>query len=165
VVKLKSGAFFSGAFILGGLAGGATREGLQYLGSLGEEYGIMIQIHDDLRDALEVPANPDWHNDRLPLPVLFAHTVDHPWRARFNAIRKSVSDPELLKEAQEILLRSGAISYGLFQIQEHYQTALALLEKLSVKDKSKLGKLFNELVVPVDELISEFTENTAVMPP
>lgn len=58
LATLKSGSFFSGAFTLGGLA------------ALGQIYGLMLQFHDDLRDALERPANPDWRYGRFTLPIL-----------------------------------------------------------------------------------------------
>lgn len=153
VVRLKSGAFFSGAFSLGGVAGGATSNDIEMLSLLGEEYGLMLQIHDDLRDALAVPANPDWLNGRFTLPILFAHLVDHPERERFDQIRDKVSDPEMLREAQEILVRSGAFSYGLFQIQEHHQAALNELARSSLRDKSVIEKLFMELAQPVEQLL------------
>jgi octaprenyl-diphosphate synthase len=159
VVRLKSGAFFAGAFGLGGVAGGAPSEDVETLAQLGETYGIMLQIHDDLRDALEVPANPDWVNGRLTLPILFAHLVDHSERERFDKIRGLVDDPTLLREAQEILVRSGAFSYGLYQIQEYHQVALNQLDRLSLRDTSLIEKLFIELAKPVENLIESLLDN------
>lgn len=154
VAKLKSGGFFSGAFALGGLAADVGPEDWETLQALGETYGILIQIHDDLRDAFAAPANPDWLNGRFTLPILFAHLVDHPDRARFDQIRSDVSDPAALEEAQEILIRSGALSYGFYMIEEYYQTALDQLERLSTPNTAGLVKLFDELVEPVEQLVS-----------
>jgi len=156
VVRLKSGAFFSGAFSLGGAASGVDKVELEVLCNLGCEFGILIQIHDDLRDSLAVPANTDWENGRHPLPILFAETVNHPWRERFIAIRSHVSKLQLLNEAQEILLRCGAISYGMDQIETHYADAMRLLDRLRVKDKSILIQAFDELRRPVESLIERF---------
>ena len=155
---LKSGAFFKGAFLLGGLVGQASDKDLQTLGSLGQEYGLLLQIHDDLKDALEVPANSDWLNGRLSLPLLFAHTVDHPWKERFNNIRQEVNTPELLSEAQEILVRCGALSYGLFQIQEHADRVDELLDELEMEDQKEIQKLFDELIIPAEELVNAAME-------
>ncbi len=157
VAGLKSGAFFSGAFSLGGVVGGADSNDIEALAKLGEEYGIMLQIHDDLRDALEIPANPDWLNGRFTLPILFAHLVNHSERKRFDQIRDKVRDPKMLREAQEILVRSGAFSYGLFQIQEHHQIALNILDHLSLQDKSVIEKFFTELIQPVEHLLQNLT--------
>lgn len=157
IAQLKSGAFFAGAFRLGGLAGGAPEADLQTLRLLGEEYGLLLQIHDDLSDALAVPANSDWTNGRFNLPILFAYAVDHPWRDRFEAIRLKVTDPELLKEAQEILIKCGALSYGLYQIQEHAEQVKGLLGKLSLHKRDSLIRLFDELIVPATEMVDALT--------
>ena len=153
VAALKSGAFFEGVFQLGGLAGGAARGDLQVLGELGREYGLLLQIHDDLRDVLETPANSDWVNGRFSLPILFAHLVEHPERERFETIRTQVQDPELLAEAQAILLRCGAISYGLYQIEEHYQVVPPLLSQLTAREVTPIDDLFRELVEPVQSMV------------
>jgi geranylgeranyl pyrophosphate synthase len=157
VARLKSGAFFSGAFSLGGVVGEASLKDLERLAFLGEEYGIMLQIHDDLKDALAVPANPDWLNGRFTLPILFAHLVNHPKQERFDQIRSKVNDPDLLREAQEILIRSGALSYGLYQIQEHYRTIQKEIVLLSLQVKSVVEKIFRELIQPVEQLLYDLT--------
>ena len=154
LATLKSGSFFSGAFVLGGLAGGAGAADQAQLAALGRIYGLMLQIHDDLRDALERPANPDWLNGRFTLPILYAHLVDHPDRERFDAIRLRVSDEALLEEAQTILLRSGALSYGFYQIQEYYDQALLALEGLSLADSQVIRRMFAELRHPVEQLLT-----------
>ncbi|MCB2209375.1 polyprenyl synthetase family protein [bacterium] len=154
VAQLKSGGFFSGAFALGALAADVNAADWDTLQSLGETYGILIQIHDDLRDAFAVPADPDWLNGRFTLPILFAHLVEHPDRARFNQIRGQVTDPAALEEAQEILIRSGALSYGFYKIEEYNQQARRLISQLTTVDKTSLVKLFNELVTPVEQLVS-----------
>jgi geranylgeranyl pyrophosphate synthase len=154
VAQLKSGSFFEGAFKLGGIAGEASDADLELLGKLGLEYGIMLQIHDDLRDTLEIPADSDWLNGRFTLPILFAYTVDHPWKERFNVIRQSVDQPELLTEAQEILVRCGALSYGLYQVQEHAKQVKTLIAKLECQDQGELRKLFDELIHPAEDLVN-----------
>ena len=159
VARMKSGAFFTGTFILGGIAGQAPEADLETLGKLGLEYGLLLQIHDDLKDALEVPANSDWLNGRFSLPILFAHVVEHPWKERFDTIRKDVDDPELLTEAQKILVRCGALSYGLFQIQKHAESVNALFAELGLQDQSKIRKLFDELIVPAEQMVNAATDN------
>ncbi len=160
VARLKSGAFFSGAFGLGAVASSVDEKDFQILTRLGHEYGILIQIHDDLRDALAVPANQDWQNGRYPLPILYAETVPHPARERFSAIRSQVNQPRLLAEAQEILLRCGAISYGIYQIEKYDANARQLIEKLGVSGAAGLIKLFDELIHPVKALLAKFEHAT-----
>ena len=154
LARMKSGSFFAGAFMLGGLVGGASAADQTRLAALGQIYGVMLQIHDDLRDALGTPANPDWLNGRFTLPILYAHIVDHPERARFDVIRSKVTDVTLLGEAQEILVRSGALSYGFYQIQELYDQALLELEGLTLTDDQVIHKMFNELLHPVEKILA-----------
>ena len=78
VVRLKSSPLFATSFELGALFGGGSPVVVGQLKRLGEIYGEIMQIHDDLKDTLATPANPDWLLGRSPLPILFAETVPHP---------------------------------------------------------------------------------------
>ena len=152
VVQTKSAPFFSAALHVGALLGGAdgeTADGIQQLGCL---YGEMIQIHDDLNDCMAVPANPDWTQGRSPLPILFAQVVDHPDRARFVKLRRAIPDPEALAEAQTILIRCGAISYGIHHLLERYQKGQALLAAMAVPRRDLLETLLADLINPVQAL-------------
>lgn len=156
MVRLKSGSFFSGAFVLGGIAANLTPQDFSILKQLGETYGILIQLHDDLRDSLEVPANPDWFNGRFPLPILYAHLVDHEHREMFDRIRHHVDAPENLRAAQEILVHCGAISYGLDQVTKYHDQGCRLLQRLNCDNPAPIRKLFDELVSPVESLLNAF---------
>jgi geranylgeranyl pyrophosphate synthase len=153
VARLKSGSFFSGAFALGGLAARCPPAEMTLLEDLGCVYGLLIQLHDDLRDCLAVPADPDWANARFPLPILYATRVDHAAREEFIRLRTQVDHPEKLSLAQEILVKSGAISYGLFQIQEQHARAMDLLGGLQAGVRRRLARLFDETLAPVESLL------------
>jgi hypothetical protein len=112
----------------------------------------MIQIHDDLNDALAVPASPDWTLGRFSLLILFASTVDHPDKDEFLQLRKNISDQEALVQAQEILIRCGAISYCIHVLLERYKTAGQLLESAPVPNKEGLHSLLKSAVQPVLDL-------------
>lgn len=116
MVQMKSGSFFRTAWELGALFGGAPIEVVRAIGELGGIYGEMIQIHDDMNDCLAAPASPDWSQGRFPLPILFAQTVEHPQRDRFLELRQRIAAAEALCEAQDILIKSGAISYCVDQL-------------------------------------------------
>lgn len=64
IARTKSSPFFGEALHLGALMGGASVQLAARIRELGFIYGEMIQIHDDLNDTLEVPANPDWIEGR-----------------------------------------------------------------------------------------------------
>lgn len=132
VVQTKSAPFFSAVLELGALFGDAPMETVHEIGKIGCLYGEMIQIHDDLNDCMTEPAGPDWINGRGSLPILFAQTVDHPERLRFNKLSKNVSDLEALREAQGIMIRCGSISYGFHQLLYRYQAAQKILMNIKL---------------------------------
>lgn len=150
IARTKSSPFFGEALHLGALMGGASVQLAARVKELGFIYGEMIQIHDDLNDTLEVPANPDWIEGRSPLPILFARMVDHPARARFEKLRqKAGNSPKALKEAQEILIQCGAVSYCVNQLLSRYQTVRKILSNESLARPSVLIRLFEDIVAPV----------------
>lgn len=165
VVKTKSSPFFGAALEIGAILGGASAEVAGRLNELGRLYGEMIQIHDDLHDAMETPANPDWTSGRSSLPLLFAQVVDHPDRQRFLELRKEASNPEKLAEAQTILIRCGAISYGVDQLVGRYQHAQAILDSLSLVKREELDSLLDEVIEPVKKLFSALGMDQVSLPP
>jgi geranylgeranyl pyrophosphate synthase len=165
VVQTKSSPFFGSALQIGGLIGGGTEKVVEGLKTLGQLYGEMIQIHDDLNDALEVPANPDWTSGRTSLPILFAETVGHPDRQRFVELRRKVQDPQMLTEAQTILISCGAISYGVDQLVQRYKKCLEILASLSLIDSTGLEHMLDKVVEPVNKLFNALGMTQPLFPP
>lgn len=153
VARKKSSPFFGAALQLGALAGGASAELAERLKELGCLYGEMIQIHDDMHDSMETPANPDWLLGRSPLPVLFASVVQHPEQRRFLELRERVSHPESLQEAQEILIRCGAISYCADQLLRKYEMGKEILRSIPLSDEKPIASLLDEIIAPVQKLL------------
>lgn len=158
VVASKSAAFFGLAFTLGALSAGADAATTARLTHLGGLYGEMVQIHDDLRDSLTTPASPDWVQARTPLPILYATIVPHPEREAFRHLRERViaQGPEAadaLDEAQAILRRCGAISYGLDQVLRRDRQARSWMADPTLRAPEDLRALFDEIVAPVQALV------------
>lgn len=156
VVAAKSRPYFGAAFELGALVGGATPDTAKQLRALGELYGEIVQVYDDLHDTLAQPANPDWLTGRSPLPILFAATVAHPDQNRFLNLRPTTADPAALAEAQAILVRSGAVSYSLSVLMERHAQAKALVEELTVPNRLVLDTFLAEAILPVETLLTRF---------
>jgi len=152
VVETKSAPFFRSAFELGALFGGAPVEVVHKIGEIGCLYGEMIQIHDDLNDTMAVPANPDWTQGRSPLPILFAQSVDHPERQKFLDLRQNISNPDVLREAQNILIHCGAVSYCMDQLLRRQRAAQAVLAGTPLIRRDVIEPVLNELVGPVYRL-------------
>ena len=153
VVRTKSSPFFGAAFAVGGLLGGALDQTVAGLEKIGKLYGEMIQLHDDLNDVMETPANPDWLQGRLPLPILFAEQVHHPEQGRFRQLRAQIADPGVLAEAQQILIRCGGISYTIGQLLERHAEAEALLHTVSLAQPAPIRQLLDEIVAPIRGLL------------
>lgn len=149
IVRAKSTPFYGVALQLGGLLGGADLPVAQGLYDLGALMGEVVQICDDLEDAFEVPANPDWGAGRNNLLILYAATAGHAERERFMAVRGQVETPSALEEAQQILIRSGALSYGVYQLLQRWQRGRHLLSELPLASSSPILEVFESQIRPL----------------
>lgn len=157
VVRAKSAPFFSAALHLGALLGGASAAVAARLEQLGQVYGEIIQIYDDIDDTLAVPANPDWVLGRAPLPVLFAQSVDHPERERFVALRAQLCrqpTEAALREAQAIVIRCGGLSFSLHALRQRHAAATRLLSAIALPNRSALEDLLDDVLRPVLRLFA-----------
>ena len=157
----KTPPLFGAAFYLGAVLGGADLEVASRIEGLGKSVGRMIQAGDDMSDALESPPNPDWRTRWNNLVILFALVAEHEERDRFEALLDSVDQPESLAEAQEILVRSGAISYGCYHVIQGYREGREALAALDLPAPEALGELFEELIAPARSLF----ESLDIEPP
>jgi geranylgeranyl pyrophosphate synthase len=165
VTQTKSSPFFGAALQIGALMGGASAEIAGQIKRLGGLYGEMIQIHDDLHDTMEMPANPDWIEGRSPLPILFARLADHPQRARFEELCLNIKNsPKALEEAQEILIQCGAVSYCVYELLKRYQTVAETLSTLPLARNESLATVFEEVVKPVYKLFEAIGDAPADLP-
>ncbi len=146
VVSMKSSPYSAAALAAGALAGGASAEVTARLKDFGEMYGEFMQLNDDLKDVMAVPASTDWTLGRYPLPILFAEKVAHPDRERFIELRQQVDDPAALREAQTILVRCGAIGYGIEQLLVRYNKSKQALAALDLPHADELEILLEKTV-------------------
>jgi geranylgeranyl pyrophosphate synthase len=153
VTHAKSSSYFGTAMHIGAILGKADPKTAERLRRLGAITGDAIQLHDDIRDAMEVPANPDWKQGRNNLLLLFAQTADHPDRDRFRALRGQVEDPAALRSAQQILIKSGAVSYAMYHLCQSYLSARKLLEETRLVDPAPLRSVIDEYIVPLVQLL------------
>ncbi|MEM6795836.1 MAG: polyprenyl synthetase family protein, partial [Acidobacteriota bacterium] len=142
MVGHKTPPLFSFALLLGSLVGGASVEKAQQLARLGALLGEIVQISDDLGDAMEQPAAPDWRRQATNLPILFATTAEHAEREAFEALLKRVDEPEALAEAQAILVRSGAFSFCAYRLIQAHRKAAGEIKALDLVRPAALLDLF-----------------------
>ena len=159
MVQTKSSPFFGVALKSGAVFGGASIETISQVEEIGKLYGEMIQIHDDLGDTMALPASPDWQQDRMSLPILFAQSVDHPERSLFLELRqKAMIDEGALCEAQEILIRCGAVSYCVDRLLQKYQVAKEILQTADLARPELIDNLLEEIIAPAKKLFEEIDE-------
>jgi geranylgeranyl pyrophosphate synthase len=157
VTRTKSSPFFATSFFVGAIMSGTPEALAQELGEIGSIYGEMIQINDDLNDVLATPANPDWLQGRFPLPILFATLVPHPERERFIRLRSQANEEWALIEAQEILIRCGAISYGIDQLLRRAEEIHRLLAQTPLAKPQVIEEMMNSLLNPVQNLLAQMS--------
>ena len=153
VVQSKSASFFGAAFHIGALLGQAPLAIAGRVRDFGLLIGEIIQIYDDLIDALASPASPDWRQGRNNLAILYALTADHPDRTQFRALLSQVDDACALETAQRILVRCGSVSYCAFQVIERYQAGQRLLDSTPLADPAPLAHLLESQREPLRKLL------------
>jgi len=153
VLRAKNCSYFGTGLFAGAIFGNSEVEIAEKLYQFGALTGEATQIQDDISDALEKPANPDWKLNRNNLLLLYAQTADHPDRERFQALRSGTEDPEKLKAAQEILVRCGALSYGAYLLNQRCQASLKILEETPLTDQKPLRELVIKHIRPLAELL------------
>ncbi|MCL4257378.1 MAG: polyprenyl synthetase family protein [Anaerolineales bacterium] len=159
VARAKSSPYFAAALTLGGLYGGASQLLAEQLRRFGALFGEVMQIHDDLNDCLAVPANVDWLQGRAPLPLLFAELVPHPQRERFVELRSQVQQPDALREAQRILVSSGAISYCVNELVLRHQRLQSMLDEMQLVEPGLLQQILDHAIAPIEQLFASVQGN------
>lgn len=163
VVRAKSTPFYAAAVEVGALLAGADADLAQGVHDLGVLLGEMIQICDDLTDAFQTPANPDWTEGRNNLALLYAAAAAHPQRARFSELRSAAASPDVLRQLQQILIGSGAVSYCVYQWLARQQAAETLLARLLLADPAPLRHALEVQAAPLRQWLAQL-DSAALAP-
>jgi geranylgeranyl pyrophosphate synthase len=155
VVGSKTPPLFSEALRMGALLGGASAATADQLARLGRILGLLIQIGDDVTDALDTPARSDWKRRGNNLPLLYAMTAPHPDREEFMRLSARAEDPAALADAQKILFRSGAVSYCTFKLLELSRQAQDLFAATPLQDPGAIGRLVDLHLTPLHRLLEQ----------
>lgn len=153
VVGAKTPPLFGSAFFLGAVLGGADVGLAESLEQVGGVLGRLVQVSDDLGDAMQEPASADWQRPGNNLALLYALVSDHDEREPFRRAAAAAHDPACLSEAQQILLRCGAVSYCAYRLLELADQARSLLSRLPLADPLPLSRLVDEHLRPLSQLL------------
>lgn len=146
--EAKTPPLFGTAFFLGALFGEADEALAADIERMAVPIGRMIQAGDDMTDALADPPDPDWNTRWNNLVLLYATLADHPERDRFMELAPRTREPGVLREAQEILVRCGAVSYGCYHVIEGYRASRQMLSSLAIPHPEALERLLDQLILP-----------------
>jgi geranylgeranyl pyrophosphate synthase len=154
-IRAKSTPFYATTLEIGALLGGAPQETVEALRQNGYWLGEVVQLEDDLQDALATPANADWEQGRNNLLILYASTTDHPQREAFAHFRTRYQDPTALNAAQSILYSSGAVSYVIYHIIQRYQQAKQQLLQMNLAMPDDLIELWENYPRGIKKLFDD----------
>ena len=65
---------------------------------------------------------------------------------------KNISAENALQEAQEILIRCGAVSYCVDQLLRRHQAAQAILDEIPLHNKAAVDSVISAIIAPVQRL-------------
>lgn len=153
VVESKTPPLFGEALRMGALLGGASEGTADQLARLGHVLGLLVQVGDDVTDALDSPARSDWKRRANNLPILYAMTAPHPDREEFLRLSACVEDPAALAAAQKILFRSGAVSYCTFKLLELSRQAQDLFAAVALQEPAWIARLVDLHLAPLHRLL------------
>ena len=153
--EAKSCPMFAMGLSLGALLGGASAKVVSGLAEVGAHLGKLIQISDDMFDAMSVPARTDWQRPRNNLAILFALEVQHAGSERLRDLIAQVASSEALREAQNVLVRSGAISYCIFKLVETANAARAALQDLVLSNPEPVHQLIEANIEPARRVLAK----------
>lgn len=156
VVAAKSTPFYGTCYALGAILAGSSTEVADGLYDFGVLIGEILQIEDDLEDAFSRPANPDWFRQGNNLLIIYALDADYEQRDEFLSLLPSVTNNETdaLVRAQDILIKSGAVSYAAYHLVQRYQQAWRLLERLSLPAPDPITQILIDYGKTLSELLS-----------
>ena len=153
IVEAKTPPLFASAFQIGALLGGADDGLIGQMGEFGHAFAMHVQITDDLSDALEIPARDDWKRPLNNLAIHYAMTVQHEERQAFLDLIPRVQELDALTEAQEILFRSGAVSFCTWNMLERYRTLGRLFHAMNLQDQKPLRDLLHEAALAPQSML------------
>ncbi len=154
LVRAKSTPFYATAFELGAIAAGASSQQCATINEVGMLFGEIIQLLDDLDDAFEVPAKPDWTRQNNNLVILFAKTANHASREEFVGLLKEIHTIDKLKRAQEICIQAGSVSYCIYQIMSRIVQVKQCLKQSNIPFPDSILGVFRHHLLPLKYLLN-----------
>ena len=165
IVESKTPPLFTAALRMGARSGGAAPEVAAALAEAGVPLGVLVQLGDDLGDVLGEELHPDWARPADNIVLRFALEADHPDRDRFRALVPRVAEPGAHAEAREILVRSGALSFGVHHMLVAADEARRRVLALPLADPAPVLEMIDEIAAPISSLLAEVGVDEGALEP
>ncbi|MBX2998942.1 MAG: polyprenyl synthetase family protein [Caldilineaceae bacterium] len=153
VVRAKSTPFYGAGLEAGARLAGAAAEVAAGLYEIGVIFGEAVQILDDLEDAFKIPANADWLQGRNNLAILYGLTAEYPEKETFLQLKANADQLESLEQAQQLLIKAGAVSYCAYQLLQRHWEARRRIRSLSLQRPALLQNLLTAQLLPFLKLL------------
>lgn len=166
-IKLTTGKLLSAAAEAGGILGGLAPRETRHLAAFGTQYGLALQISDDISDienGVEVSGKSQYVDIlegrcRLPLLLALARSstrVKRAFRKELNEIRATPSSDLAAKIASRVI-KSGALSQCRGIAKKHVENSLGHLKLLQ---PSYAVSMLEQLARDIDELLRSEKDGT-----
>lgn len=136
VVDAKTPPLVATALELGALVAGATPAAASDLVQLAVPAGRLIQIHDDITDAIGQKSGSDWRRPHANL--LMAYSLSGPRGPEFAALAAAATNVESINAARHFLLADGALSYAMHALRATIDDAAGVIAGLDVPHRDAL---------------------------
>jgi octaprenyl-diphosphate synthase len=155
LVQAKSTPFYGAALALGGVVAEMPQGVISNLYRLGRLLGEIVQVRDDLIDAMADPASPDWERPLCNLLLLYGQQGQYGGEFMELLIRVRDNREGALTEAQIHLVEVGAVAYCEEVIRVKLMEALEFLKGIELEDKRPLVALLERQRLQFDSTIVE----------
>jgi geranylgeranyl pyrophosphate synthase len=152
-ISAKTPPLFSSALFCGAIYGGVSIPQARKIAQLGMAIGKIIQISDDLSDIYQERVEPDWAAPRNNLALLYCMEAEYELKPDFIRLIGQINEEGVLKQAQQIVTSSGALSYCIYHILALYKELDKQIMQLELPRRDKLESMASGLIDPSLELI------------
>jgi hypothetical protein len=96
---------------------------------------------------------PDWQSPENNLALLYCMDAAYELKTEFLSLLPVIYEEGILKRAQEIVTRSGGLSYCVYHIMALYKELMEQIRLLQLPNGERLEALAGTLIEPSIELI------------
>jgi hypothetical protein len=154
IAAAKTAPLFEAAMFCGALAGGAPEQLATEIEEFGRFVGRIVQIQDDLTDALEPGSDSDWRPPISNVVLRFALHVDHPDRTHVRQLMTvAAHEGDARDEIRRILGVCGAIEYGMSSVLFYASEARRYLERHPL-ERRFLTEFLDRQTAPTSNLLA-----------